>query len=59
MKITVLQKSNYGAPAFYPVCGLAKAFAAVAGTKTLTVSVLETLRKLGYEIEVTHEKMFT
>ena len=36
----------------YPLCAQAKLFAQIAGTKTLTRSVLSSIRALGYTIHV-------
>lgn len=52
--IQVLCKSNYGVETYYPTCDKAKAFASIAGTKTLTVSVLMQIKALGYEVTVSH-----
>jgi hypothetical protein len=52
--ITITIKSNYGAVTAYPACPRAQAFARIAGTKTLTVEVLKTIRELGYEIIQQH-----
>lgn len=52
--ITVTIKSNYGAITAYPACPKAQAFARIAGTKTLTVEVLKSIRELGYEIIQQH-----
>ena len=41
---------------WYPVCPRAKALAALAGTKTLTVATMQTLADVGiYPIDVTPE----
>lgn len=52
--ITVLAKSVYGVQHFYPVCEQAKLFARIAGTATLTRTVIDRIRELGFAIEVTH-----
>jgi len=52
MKITVQIKSTYGNENIYPVCDTAKLFADVAGTKTLTLNIIERLKKAGYSIQV-------
>ena len=51
-KITVQLKSVYGTEKFYPACPLARLFAEIAGTETLTPATLKRVRKLGYYIEV-------
>ena len=50
LQITVEVRSVYGRDTIYPVCDAAAAFAAIAGTTTLTVPVLKQIIKLGYEI---------
>lgn len=52
MQIVVKTKEVYGVRNIYPVCDTAKLFADVAGTKTLTPSVINLLKKAGYSIEV-------
>lgn len=41
---------SYGKWVYYPMCDGAKAFAAIAGTKTLTEPTLAQIKRLGYEI---------
>jgi hypothetical protein len=53
MNITIEERSNYGAPAYYPVCDTAKTFSDIIGTKTLTPSALMRIKKLGYTITLT------
>ena len=48
--ITVEVRSVYGRDTIYPVDDAAKAFAAIAGTTTLTVPVLKQIIGLGYEV---------
>ena len=50
MSITVEVRNIYGTLKAYPVCDRAKAFARIAGSTTLTHSVLTTIEALGYEI---------
>jgi hypothetical protein len=50
--IQVVIKDQYGAQTIRPVCHTAQLFAKLAGTKTLTRQALETIRALGYQIEV-------
>jgi len=42
---------QYGKWVYYPVCDSAKAFAAIAGTRTLTEPTLVQIRRLGYEVK--------
>lgn len=57
MKITIQVKSNYGVLTAYPICPVAKAFAELAGTKTLTNQALLIIERMGYEIEQQTEKL--
>ena len=50
--IIIRTEKNYGKEVIYPVCEKAKAFAKIAGTKTLTKQTLSSIKMLGYEIEV-------
>lgn len=52
MFITVSIRSNYGTQAIYPICEKAAAFAAIAGTRTLTPEVVKQIKALGYEVRV-------
>ena len=52
MKITVEIKDVYGSRVVYPACEAAKAFARIAGTKTITPAALREIEALGYVIEV-------
>ena len=54
MKITVEQRSQYGATVFVPLCQTAQQFASIAKTKTLTAQALKTIQAMGYEIKVKH-----
>jgi len=49
--ITVEVRSVYGRDTIYPVDDAANAFAAIAGTTTLTVPVLKQIIGLGYEVK--------
>lgn len=53
--IKVSIKYIYGARRIYPVCDDAKAFARIAGTKTLSRDVLDNIKMLGYSIVVEAE----
>lgn len=50
MKMYVRITSNYGTERIYPACPVADKFALIAGTKTLSRSVVKTVRELGYEV---------
>lgn len=50
--ITVEIKDVYGSRVVYPACESAKAFARIAGTKTLTPAALREIEALGFSIEV-------
>jgi hypothetical protein len=49
--IEVNLKSVYGEVKAYPINEAAKLFAALAGTKTLTVQSLKLIKSLGYEVK--------
>jgi len=50
--ITVEQKNLYGNDLFYPACEKAKLFASIANTKTLGVTTIVLIKKLGYDFEI-------
>ena len=52
MTITIEIRDIYGIRTIYPHCQTAKLFAKLAGTKTITRHALETIKALGYQIEV-------
>lgn len=52
MTIKVSIQNNYGQQTVYPVCDRAKAFARIAGTRTLTTGAIANIKALGYEIEL-------
>lgn len=52
MQIIVNIKSVYGKETIYPVCDTAKTFAEIAGTSTLTPSVMRNIEALGYRVLV-------
>jgi len=58
MQITIEIKNNYGVNTVYPVCETAKHFAAIAGTKTLTVQVLKIIEGMGYTINEQQQPTF-
>jgi len=49
----------YGKRVVYPVCGRAKVFTSIAGTKTLTDSTLMYIKKLGYTLHVVPQEPLT
>ena len=55
-QITIEIKNIYGKETIYPVCEKAKAFARIAGTKTLTRDTLKEISELGYYIELKQQK---
>ena len=48
--IYVEERDNYGSKRIYPICPKGRLFARLAGKKTLTLEVIETIKKLGYTI---------
>jgi hypothetical protein len=50
MQITVTIRDVYGKTLIYPVCDNAKAFAAIAGQKTLSQATLWQIKSLGYSV---------
>ena len=48
--IYIEERDNYGSKRIYPICPKGRLFARLAGTKTLTLEVIETIKKLGYTI---------
>ncbi|HXU78594.1 MAG TPA: hypothetical protein VN794_18605 [Methylomirabilota bacterium] len=52
MNILVEIKCVYGEEKIYPTCQQAKLFAQIAGTKTLTRSVIDHIKALGIEVNV-------
>ena len=57
MNLTVRKTNNYGTPVVYPVCRKAVLLAKLAGTKTFTAHALETIKALGYTINVQQEQL--
>lgn len=49
-EIKVQVRSVYGAPTIYPANDVAEHFAAIAGTKTLSRSVLQRAQLLGFKV---------
>ena len=52
MHIKVSLRNVYGSGLVYPVCDNAKEFASIAGTKTLSESAIESIRRLGYSVDI-------
>jgi len=57
MTITIEVKFNYGVCAFYPACDTSRAFAKIAGTKTLTKDALSVIKTMGYTITQTTKEI--
>jgi hypothetical protein len=57
MTITIEVKFNYGVCAFYPACDTSRAFAKIAGTKTLTKDALNVIKTMGYTITQTTKEI--
>lgn len=57
MTITIKFKDVYGNRLVYPVCDNAQHFASIAGTKTLSDSVLKTIISMGYDIKLATEEL--
>ena len=47
----------YGENRYYPICKVAKLFAQIAGTVTLTLDNLERIRDMGYKLELAQEEI--
>lgn len=58
MQIKVTVESVYGRKTIYPACEKALTFAAIAGTKSLTLEVIAQIKKLGYSIEVIQQQEY-
>lgn len=57
MEITVRITNNYGQRVVYPVCETAHIFASIAGTKTLKSTTINSIKALGYKINVQPEEL--
>ena len=55
--ITIKFKDVYGNRLVYPVCDNAQHFASIAGTKTLSATVLKTIETMGYDIQIEQETL--
>ena len=51
LTLTVRARDVYGVKTYYPADDTARAFARIAGTKTLTLATIREAQKLGYRIE--------
>ena len=58
-KMLVRAKDVYGRQVYYPADETSRAFAAIAGDKTLTDRVLRLAQVLGYEIEIARPTPYT
>jgi hypothetical protein len=54
--LTVRAREVYGVRTYYPADDTARAFARIAGTKTLTRDTIREAQKLGYIIEQAREE---
>jgi hypothetical protein len=52
MNITVSIRTHYGTQYIYPVCFTAERLAALTGKKTFSHRDIDTIKALGYSIEV-------
>jgi hypothetical protein len=52
MKIEIEIRDIYGIRTIYPACETSRLLARLANTKTITRQALETIKALGYQIEV-------
>lgn len=50
LEITIEVRSVYGVTKLYPICEKAKVFAAIAGSKTLTLATVRKIERLGYQV---------
>lgn len=57
MNITVEIRDVYGIRTVYPACQTAKLFARLAGTKTLTSHAIDTIKQLGYSINIAQKEV--
>lgn len=55
MIIKIEIKKVYGEFKAYPACDKSRIFASMLGTKTLTLSALDHIQRLGYSIEYKNE----
>ena len=57
MEITIRVTNQYGNKTVYPVCDTALLLARLAGFKTLPAHALETIRQLGYQINIQQQTL--
>lgn len=57
MNITIQIKNVYGNQTIYPACEKSRIFAALAGTKTLTIEAIARIRLLGFNIVVAQQTL--
>ena len=57
MELIVEKKSVYGNQLIYPICNKAKLFASISGNKTLLPEVIESIKKLGYNLTTKGEQI--
>jgi hypothetical protein len=57
MVVQLKVKQNYGNQALYPHNEQAHRFAAIAGTKTLTLDTIRHIMWLGYTVEYIHDEV--
>jgi len=50
MEIFVNVKNVYGKTLYYPDCEKSRIFAEIAGSKTLTIDVIEQIKRLGTKV---------
>jgi len=56
MQITVEIKTRYGTEFIYPKCDLAEKLTRLTGKKTLSQQDIDTIKSLGYSVNVYQEK---
>ncbi len=57
MSIQVSIKNVYGRETIYPACDKAKTFAQMLGQSTLTTRDIQSIKSLGFAIEVIQDKV--
>lgn len=57
MSIQVKIKTVYGSEVIYPVCSSAKIFAKMLGQTSLTRSNIQSIKALGYTVEVVADQV--
>lgn len=50
-KVFVAVRSVYGNDLIYPQCEVSQIFADISGKKTLTVEILDLIKRIGFEVE--------